>query len=85
MNRLGIRFFYIRCRLAWSTLFINHGAVYQRSTFCEVLDETTYFLSVFPSEIIFMRVKQEYSQESYVVFDKTVKNISTDTRNTDSG
>ena len=73
MNRLGIRFFDIRCRFAWSTLFIHHGAVYQRSIFCEVLDEATYFLSVFPSEIIFMRVEQEYSQKSYVVFDKTVK------------
>ena len=57
MNRLGIRFFDIRCRHFGDDLFIHHMAVYQGHTFCEVLDEATNFLSWNPSEFIFMRVK----------------------------
>ena len=73
MNLLGIRFFDIRCRHFDGDLFIHHGDVYQGHTFCEVLEEVTYFLSLFPSETIFMRVKQEYLQESDITFERRVR------------
>ena len=73
MNKLGIRFFDIRCRHFDGDLFIHHESVYQGHTFCEVLEEVTHFLSLFPSETIFMRVKQEYSQESDITFERRVR------------
>ena len=72
MNRLGIRFFDIRCRHYNADLPIHHMAYYQHSNFYDVLRESTYFVSVFPSEFIFIRVKQEYSSVSDVDFERNV-------------
>ena len=71
---LGLRFFDIRCRAFGSDLTIHHGAYYQNCGFGTVLDCTTDFLNRNNSEIIFMRVKQEYSDESDSTFDGLVRN-----------
>ena len=71
---LGIRFLDIRCRAYGSDLPIHHGNKYQGCTFYRVLTDTTNFLDDNPSEIIFMRVKQEYSSEPDSTFDRLVRN-----------
>lgn len=70
---MGIRFLDIRCRYYGTGLPIHHGRFYQGFTFSKVLNDATEFLSRNPSEIILMRVKQEYSNEKIALFEKRVK------------
>lgn len=60
----GIRFLDIRARLYQGDFAIHHDLVYLNKNFADVLRETTEFLKQYPSETIYMRVKQEYSKES---------------------
>ncbi|WP_426575515.1 phosphatidylinositol-specific phospholipase C (plasmid) [Xenorhabdus stockiae] len=60
----GIRFLDIRCRAFNGQFTIHHGLVYQQINFGDVLNQCIDFLSSYPSETIFMRVKQEYSTVS---------------------
>ena len=57
---VGVRFFDIRCRHFNDDLPIHHGAFYQNANFDDVLRTTINFLNSYPSETIFMRVKEEY-------------------------
>ena len=57
---VGVRFFDIRCRHFNDGLPIHHGAFYQNANFDDVLRTTINFLNSYPSETIFMRVKEEY-------------------------
>ncbi|KAG8537155.1 hypothetical protein GDO81_024995 [Engystomops pustulosus] len=56
----GVRFLDIRCRHYQDRLPIFHGVSYQRTDFIQVLTDTVTFLTEHPSEIILMRVKEEY-------------------------
>lgn len=66
----GTRFLDIRCRATDGVFTIHHGLVYQNINFGEVLNECIGFLSKNPSEIVFMRIKQEYSEVSDTEFIK---------------
>lgn len=70
---LGIRFFDIRCRAYGKDMPIHHGIFYQHKNFYDVLNGMTNFLNSRSSEIIFMRVKQEYSHVRDSVFYGLVK------------
>lgn len=58
---LGIRFFDVRVRFFEGGLHIHHEAFYQNTSFRECLDTMLDFLRNHNSEILFMRVKEEYS------------------------
>lgn len=64
----GIRFLDIRCRAVDGIFAIHHGPVYQKINFDDVLNECIGFLSSSPSETVFMRIKQEYSEVSDAEF-----------------
>ena len=57
---VGIRFLDIRCRHFNDDLPIHHEQFYQNANFDDVLSTTINFLNSYPSETIFMRVKEEY-------------------------
>jgi len=60
----GIRFLDIRCRAIDGVFTIHHGPIYQKINFGAVLNKCIRFLTSNPSETIFMRIKQEYSEVS---------------------
>ena len=68
----GARFLDIRCRVVGPdddrSFAIHHGAWYQQLMFGDVLRQCGDFFDDFPSETIFMRVKQEYSNASDAEF-----------------
>ncbi|ALG10210.1 phosphatidylinositol-specific phospholipase C [Kibdelosporangium phytohabitans] len=70
----GARFLDIRCRVVGPdddrSFAIHHGAFYQHLMFGDVLRQCAEFLEDNPSETIFMRVKQEYSDVSDAAFKK---------------
>lgn len=55
----GIRFIDIRCKHVNDIFAIYHGIVSQNATFSDVLNTVCLFLKDFPSETVFMRVKEE--------------------------
>jgi 1-phosphatidylinositol phosphodiesterase len=55
----GIRFFDIRLAHYQDNLFIHHDVVHMEKNYAEVLDVCSDFLTRFPSEAIFMSVKDE--------------------------
>src|SRR5699024_9193197 len=59
----GVRAFDIRCRHLHNGLFIYHGPVYQRISFNEVLRQLRGFLRDNPTEIVLLRIKEEYRPE----------------------
>ncbi|MEY8515285.1 phosphatidylinositol-specific phospholipase C domain-containing protein, partial [Lactococcus taiwanensis] len=67
---MGIRFLDIRCKSSddGSNLAIHHGSIYQNMMFGDVLNQCQDFLKNHPGETILMRVKQEHSSVSDVVF-----------------
>ena len=60
---VGIRFLDIRCRHYRNGLPIHHEAFFQKADLSDVLSTTVSFLSTHPSEVIFMRIKEEYDAE----------------------
>ncbi|XP_071794714.1 1-phosphatidylinositol phosphodiesterase-like [Asterias amurensis] len=56
----GVRFVDIRCRHFNNSLPIHHGVIYQHANFDDVLKTTISFLDAHPTEIIFMRIREEY-------------------------
>ena len=63
---LGVRYLDIRCRYVGEgddvSFAIHHGSIYQKKMFGDVLNDVESFLEDHPSETIFMRIKQEYSE-----------------------
>lgn len=57
---IGIRFLDIRCRHSQNSFVINHGPIYQKQSFEDVLKACTSFLKKHPSESIVMSIKEEY-------------------------
>jgi 1-phosphatidylinositol phosphodiesterase len=69
----GVRFIDIRARVVEGKSFsIHHGAYYLGVMFGDVLNILQDFLRKNPGEVIFMRLKQEYSSESDEVFNKVL-------------
>ncbi|QCR36734.1 phospholipase [Nissabacter sp. SGAir0207] len=62
--RAGIRFLDIRVRHIDDSFAIHHGFVYQKMNFNDVMKQVTQFLSAHPTEIVFMRLRDEYDGES---------------------
>lgn len=58
---LGIRFLDIRTRVTNGSLALHHGPIFLNKMFGDVLLESIDFLKKNPSEVIFMRIKQEHS------------------------
>lgn len=67
---LGARYIDARCRLTDGVFTMHHEAFYLDINFGDVLNICNNFLSHHPSEVILMRVKQEYSTESDIEFIK---------------
>lgn len=57
---VGIRFFDIRCRHFRNGLPIHHGLIYQNCNFNDCITAMIQFLDSNPSEVLIMRVKEEY-------------------------
>lgn len=66
--KVGIRYLDIRARAIDNVLTIHHGPVYLNKNFGDVLNYIKDFLNYHPSEMIIMRVKQEYSEVSNTEF-----------------
>ena len=67
----GVRFLDIRLAARPQSkdfLYLHHGFVYLNATFNQVLNILINFLKNNPTETIIMRLKQEYTNESYDVF-----------------
>ncbi|WP_165699634.1 phosphatidylinositol-specific phospholipase C domain-containing protein [Chimaeribacter californicus] len=56
----GIRYLDIRVRHIDNHFAIHHGPVYQHLNFDDVLSQTAAFLAANPTEIVFMRIKEEH-------------------------
>jgi len=56
----GIRYLDIRCRHFNDEFPIHHGSIYQKLNFDDVLKSVTKFLELNPTEVVLMRVKEEY-------------------------
>ncbi|CAI9736077.1 1-phosphatidylinositol phosphodiesterase-like [Octopus vulgaris] len=70
----GIRFLDIRCRHFENGLPIHHGMKYQHANLHMVLSDTLRFLTEYPRETIFMRIKEEYEPaENNRSFEETLK------------
>ncbi|EME7218975.1 hypothetical protein A5816_001349 [Enterococcus sp. 3G1_DIV0629] len=57
----GIRFLDIRARAIDDVFTMHHGAYYLNQNFGDVLNKTVAFLRDNPEEVVYMRLKQEYS------------------------
>lgn len=68
---VGIRFLDIRVRAIDGVFTIHHGPIYLNKNFGDVLNAVKEFLCSHPTETVYMRVKQEYSE----VNNTEVKNI----------
>lgn len=66
----GIRYLDIRVRAIDNVFTIHHDLVYLNVNFGHVLNEVTSFLKAHPSELILMRVKQEYDPVSWNEFNQ---------------
>lgn len=60
--RAGVRFLDVRVRHVNGNLTIHHGVSYQRAHFGHVLEGVAEFLAEFPTEMVLMRVKEEFSE-----------------------
>lgn len=60
----GIRFLDIRARVTSGKLAMHHGPIFLNSMFGDVMNGSVDFLKKNPSEVIFMRIKQEHSTSS---------------------
>ena len=60
---VGVRFLDIRCRHFKNSLPIHHEAFYQNADLTDVLSTAVSFLSAHPSEVILMRIREEYKAE----------------------
>lgn len=60
--RAGVRFLDVRVRHVNGNLTIHHGVSYQRAHFGHVLEGVVDFLREFPTEMVLMRVKEEFSE-----------------------
>lgn len=58
---MGVRFLDIRLRHCNNQLKVYHGPIDQRQDFTGILNQTTRFLSINPSECIIMSIKEEYT------------------------
>lgn len=58
--KIGIRFFDIRCRHFKNGLPIHHGQFYEHCSFTDVMNTMTSFVKSHPSEVLLVRVKEEY-------------------------
>jgi 1-phosphatidylinositol phosphodiesterase len=56
----GVRFLDIRCRHVNNAFLIQHGLVYQKMNFDDVLNAAIGFLTNNPKETVIMSVKEEY-------------------------
>ena len=56
----GIRALDIRCRHEYNQFTLHHSFVSQHATFGQVLDECVDFLVKYPTEVIVMRLKEEW-------------------------
>ncbi|MBV7515679.1 phosphatidylinositol-specific phospholipase C domain-containing protein [Pseudomonas sp. PDM25] len=61
---MGVRYLDIRCCVSGGVFLIHHGSIYEEMNFDDVMSECLGFLAAYPSETIFMRIKQEYSTVS---------------------
>lgn len=59
----GIRYLDIRCRHFNDNFSIHHGSIYLKLNFDDVLSYVTQFLSIYPTETVLMRVKEEHKSE----------------------
>ncbi|XP_014786398.1 1-phosphatidylinositol phosphodiesterase [Octopus bimaculoides] len=70
----GIRFLDIRCRHFRNGLHIHHGVKYQYADIDTVLRNSLRFLTDYPTETIFMRIKEEYETvENNRSYEETLK------------
>lgn len=60
----GIRAFDVRLRATRDKLAVHHRSVYQYVMFGDVLNAMVAFLRANPKEVLFVRVKEEYTPES---------------------
>ena len=60
----GVRVFDIRVRHIENIFELHHGFVYQKTNFDQVMLSMTEFLQNNPSEVILMRVKEEYKAKN---------------------
>lgn len=76
--KAGIRYLDLRVYAFENTLYLMHGIVYQHSTFTRALDTLKAFLSEFPSETVFARVKPDLFDKSKVqeLFEKLIEGDS---------
>ncbi|XP_067111646.1 1-phosphatidylinositol phosphodiesterase isoform X1 [Osmerus mordax] len=72
--RAGIRFLDIRVRNIRGNLTLHHGVSYQRAHFGHVLEDVAQFLAEYPSEMVLMRLKEEFS-ETYDIYGPVVSYI----------
>lgn len=61
--QIGVRYLDIRCHLKEETFVIKHGPIDQKMTFTDVLNRCSSFLMQNPSEVIVMKVKEEYGPQ----------------------
>ncbi|XP_043938631.1 1-phosphatidylinositol phosphodiesterase-like [Protopterus annectens] len=61
--RLGVRFFDIRCRHFNNGLPIHHEAFYLHCNFNDVVSQMISYLDGNPSEVLLMRIREEYKPE----------------------
>jgi 1-phosphatidylinositol phosphodiesterase len=70
----GVRVLDIRCRHIADVFAIHHGMVFQKVFFGDVLNIAAKFLKSYPSETIYMRVKEEYDPSNNTrTFEETFK------------
>lgn len=59
----GIRYLDVRCRHTNNKFAIHHGTYYCEIMFGDVINDCISFLKENPTEVIIMRIKEEYSEE----------------------
>lgn len=59
----GVRFLDLRTRHYYNTLEMHHGVMYQYQDFPAVMDQIVRFLARYPTQTVFIRVKEEHSAE----------------------
>uniref|UniRef100_A0AAZ3Q235 Phosphatidylinositol-specific phospholipase C X domain-containing protein n=1 Tax=Oncorhynchus tshawytscha TaxID=74940 RepID=A0AAZ3Q235_ONCTS len=72
--RAGVRFLDVRVRHVRGNLTIHHGVSYQRAHFGDVLEGVADFLREYPSEMVLMRLKEEFS-ETFDIYGAVVSYI----------
>lgn len=70
----GIRFLDARVRAIDGVFTMHHGNAYLNQNFGDVLNKTVSFLKANPNEVVYMRLKQEYSSVSDQTFNQILNN-----------